>query len=461
MTDLADLSATRLLAGYKDRSLSPVEVTRAVLDRIAAWDPTVNAMWLVHNEAAMAAASQSEARWREGEPTGALDGVPVTIKENIATAGTPMPVGTAATDLVPMPEDAPAAARVREAGAVIIGATTMPDYGMLSSGLSSFHRLARNPWNTDKNPGGSSSGAGAAAAAGYGPLHLGTDIGGSVRLPAGWCGIVGLKPSSGRVPVSPPYYGRAIGPMTRDVADNALLMSVIAQADWRDHMALPPAEIEWGSLDLDLRGLRIGLLMDPGIGLPAEQPVRDAVIAAASAFEAAGAVVEPMAPFLTWEMMDGLDKFWRMRSWSDFSQLSPERQAKVLPFIRDWIVGGSEQSGLQVYRGMARMQEMSWAAVRACHPYDFVLSPTAPMPSYRADWPCPTNDVTRPLEHIGFTVAFNMSGQPAISINCGMVDGLPIGLQIIGQQFDDLGVLRMARAWEKLRPAQAPWPRIS
>jgi aspartyl-tRNA(Asn)/glutamyl-tRNA(Gln) amidotransferase subunit A len=371
-----------------------------------------------------------------------------------------MPLGTAATELVPMAEDAPAAARVREAGAIILGQTTMPDYGMLSSGLSSFHRLARNPWDITKNPGGSSAGAGTAAAAGYGPLHLGTDIGGSVRLPAGWCGIVGLKPSFGRVPVSPPYYGRVVGPMTRDVADNALLMSVIAQSDWRDHMALPPAEIPWGALGIDLNGLRIGLLTDPGIGLPAQPAVRDAVAAAAHAFEAAGAIVEPMAPFLTWEMMDGLDKFWRMRSWSDFSQLPPARQAKVLAFIRDWILGGSELSGLQVYRGMARMPEMSWAAVRACQPYDFVLSPTAPMPSYAADWPCPTNDVTRPLEHVGFTVAFNMSGQPAVSVNCGYVDGLPIGLQVIGRRFDDLGVLRMARAWERLRPTPRPWPKL-
>src|SRR5260370_11148533 len=162
MTDLPDLSATRLLAGYRDRSLSPVEVVRAVLDRIAAWDGTLNAMWLVDHEAALAAASLSEGRWRDGAPIGALDGVPITIKENIATAGTPMPLGTAATELVPMAEDAPAAARVREAGAIILGQTTMPDYGMLSSGLSSFHRLARHPWDITKNPCGSSAGARAA-----------------------------------------------------------------------------------------------------------------------------------------------------------------------------------------------------------------------------------------------------------------------------------------------------------
>ena len=172
-----------------------------------------------------------------------LDGVPITIKENIATRGVPMPLGTAVSDMTPRTEDAPPAARMREAGAVFLGRTTMPDFGMLSSGLSSFHRLARNPWNTAMNPGGSSAGAGAAGAAGYGPLHLGTDIGGSIRLPAAWCGLVGLKPSLGRVPIDPPFMGRAAGPMTRTVTDAAMAMAVLSQPDGRDHMSLPPATI--------------------------------------------------------------------------------------------------------------------------------------------------------------------------------------------------------------------------
>jgi aspartyl-tRNA(Asn)/glutamyl-tRNA(Gln) amidotransferase subunit A len=166
-------------------------------------------------------ARASEARWLRGAPLSALDGVPVTLKDNIATQGDPMPLGTAAVDPQPMGADAPPAARLREAGAVTVTKTTMPDYGMLSSGLSSFHPLARNPWDLSRTPGGSSAGAGAAAAAGYGPLHLGTDIGGSIRLPAGWCGVFGLKPSLGRVPIDPPYTGRAAGPMTRSVADAA------------------------------------------------------------------------------------------------------------------------------------------------------------------------------------------------------------------------------------------------
>ncbi len=459
MTDLADLSATDLLHAFRGKALSPVEVTEAVLARIAARDTVLNATWALDPEGAMAAARQSEARWMVGAPMGALDGVPITIKENIATKGVPIPLGTAATDLHPAAADAPPAARVREAGAVILGKTTMPDYGMLSSGLSSFHKLARNPWNPNCNPGGSSAGAGAAAAAGYGPLHLGTDIGGSVRLPAGWCGIVGLKPTAGRIPIDPPYIGRVAGPMTRSVADNALLMEVLSQPDWRDHMSLPPAEIAWRDLDRDLRGLRIGLLLHPGIGAAPEPDVAAAITDAARRFEAAGCIVEPLDPFLTPEMMAGLDQFWRTRSWSDFLLLPEARRAKVLPFIRAWIETADGLDGVTVLRGFNRIIEMSAACVHATHRFDYVISPTAPMPAYQADWPCPTNDPARPFEHIGFTVGFNMSGQPAVSVNADYTSGgLPIGLQIIGHRFDDIGVLRMARAWEQLRPAQRAWP---
>lgn len=463
-SDLPDLSAVELLAAYEARTLSPVAVVQAVLARIEAWDPTLNAVWTVDADAALAAARHSERRWQQGARAGRLDGVPVTLKENIATAGTPMPMGTAANDLVPAAADAPAAARLREAGAVIIGKTTMPDYGMLPSGLSSFHRLARNPWDVTRNPGGSSAGAGAAAAAGYGPLHLGTDIGGSVRLPAGWCGVVGYKPSFGRAPVDPPYLGRAIGPMTRTVADTALLMEVISGPDSRDYMSLPAAAIDWRALDRrggGLQGVRIGLLLHPGIGMAPEPEMLAVAEAAARLFAAEGAIVEPMAPFLAPEMLLGLDRFWRMRSWSDYVNLPPERRARILPFIRTWIEGAEGLTGLEVFRGFSRIHEISAASARACAPFDFVLSPTAPVSGFPADWPCPANDVSRALDHIGFTVPFNMSEQPAISVNGGYTaGGMPIGLQIAGRRFDDLGVLQMARAWERLRPPQRSWPRL-
>ena len=256
MTALHDLPAQDLLAAYRQRTLSPVEVTQAVLAHMERWEPHIRATYLLRPEHALAQARQSEARWQRGEPQGLLDGVPVTIKENIATQGDPTPLGTAAVPLVPAAADAPPAARLREAGAVMVAKTTMPDYGMLSSGLSSFHPLSRNPWDVSKGPGGSSAGAGAAAAAGYGPLHIGTDIGGSLRLPASWCGIFSLKPSLGRIPIDPPYTGRAAGPMTRTVQDAALVMQVLSQPDVRDSMSLPYQTIAWGEYDQGVQRLR-------------------------------------------------------------------------------------------------------------------------------------------------------------------------------------------------------------
>ena len=461
MTDLPDLSALDLLAQYRSKSLSPLDVAKAVVARIERWEPSLKAMYAFDPETALTDARASETRWQKGAPMGALDGVPITIKENIATKGVPVPLGTAATELEPAPADAPPAARSREAGAVILGKTTMPDYGMLSSGLSSFHPLTRNPWDLAKNPGGSSAGAGAAAAAGYGPLHIGTDIGGSVRLPAGWCGIFTLKPSLGRIPIDPPYIGRVAGPMTRSVADSALLMSVLSLPDARDHMSLPYQSFDWLSLDRDMKGLRFGLMMEAGCGLPVDPEVTTAVEAAARSFEAAGAIVEPMKPFFTRTMLDGADHFWRLRARIDLLALPPARRAKVLPYIAGWAMSSEGQTGEQTFHNFSQFMAMRAAANSACLPYDYVLSPTSPVAAYAAELPSPTNDFLKPLEHIGFTVAFNMSEQPAASINCGYTkSGLPIGLQIVGSRFDDLGVLRVSRAYEKLRPAQKPWPTL-
>jgi len=459
MTELADTTAVDLAAGFARKEFSPSEVIEAVIARIAAREPELHALYAYDPEGARVQARAATARWQKGEALGPLDGVPVSIKENLATKGVPMPLGTAASELIPQPVDAPPAARLREAGAVIFAKTTMPDYGMLSSGLSSFHPLTRNPWNLARNPGGSSAGAAAAAAAGYGPLHIGTDIGGSVRLPAGWCGLVGLKPSLGRVPIDPPYIGRAAGPLTRTVADTAVTMAVISRPDWRDHMSLPPADIPWQALGCEVRGLRIGLLREAGVGFAPEPEIAAAIEAAARAFAHAGAIIEEMPPFLTAEMLAGLDTFWRVRAWADISALPAPRQAKVLPFIYAWAEGGARASGLEVYRGVSQIMAIRAAAARAFRDIDFALSPTAPIPAFAAELPAPTNDPARPFEHIAFTVGFNMSEQPAVSINAGYTrEGLPIGMQIIGRRFDDIGVLRLAAKWEEMRPAQHPWP---
>lgn len=459
VTSLHDLSAVDLIAGFRAKQFSPSEVLEDLLAHIAVWEPHIKALYAFDPDGARATAKASTERWQKGEPAGPLDGVPATIKDNIATKGVPVPLGAASVKLVPSPIDAPPAARLREAGAVIFSKTTMPDYGMLSSGLSSFHPLTRNPWDLSKNPGGSSSGAGAAGAAGYGPLHLGTDIGGSVRLPACWCGLVALKPSLGRIPIDPPYVGRVAGPITRTVDDAALMMSVLSRPDRRDGMSLPPDNINWKALDKPLRKLRIGLMLDLGVGQALEKDVRDVAVKAAKAFESAGAVVNEVPGVLTRETLDGLDNFWRARMWDDLSKLTQEERAKALSYIVRWAEAGAKLSGVDVIRGFNGTMAIRAAAAKLFCDLDYVISPVSPVVNFAAELASPINDPDRPFEHICYTVPWNMSENPAVSINGGFnANGFPIGVQIIGRRFDDLGVLGMAKAFEGLRGAQRPWP---
>ena len=454
------LSATALLEGYYRRAFSPVDVMRDVIGRVEAFEPHIRATYLFAPERALGEAEASAARWAKGEPAGALDGVPATLKDNIATRGEPTPLGTAASALVPAVVDAPPAARLREAGAIVFAKTTMPDYGMLSSGLSSLHALARNPWDFTKGPGGSSAGAAAAAAAGYGPLHVGTDIGGSIRLPAGWCGLVGLKPSDGRVPIDPPYIGRVAGPLTRSVDDAALMMATLAQPDARDYASLPPAALDWRIAPAALRGKRIGLVAEIGCGDKPSQSVAAALARAGRDFERAGAIVEPVGPIFTQSLLDGLDLFWRQRSLIDIDALAPEPREKVLPFIRAWAESARGLSGARLFEGFNAIREFARTAVAATTPFDALLTPTAPFTAFPAEMASPSGDPLHPFPHIGFTVGFNMSGQPALSINGGFdAGGLPIGLQIVGRRFDDVGVLSIAKAYETIRSAETrDWP---
>ncbi len=459
VTSLHDLSAVDLIAGFRARQFSPSEVLEDVLAHIAGWEPHIKALYAFDPDGARAVAKASTERWHQGEPTGALDGVPVTIKDNIATKGVPVPLGAASVKLVPSAKDAPPAARLREAGTVIFAKTTMPDYGMLSSGLSSFHPLTRNPWDLSKNPGGSSAGAGAAGAAGYGPLHLGTDIGGSVRLPSCWCGLVGLKPSLGRIPIDPSYVGRVAGPMTRTVDDAALMMSILSRPDRHDGMSLPPDNINWKALERPLRKLRIGLMLDLGVGQALEKEVRQVAVKAAKAFESAGAVITEIDGVLTREMLDGLDNFWRARMWDDLSKLTPAERAKALPYIVKWGEAGAKLSGVDVIRGFNATMAIRAAAAKLFCDLDYVISPVSPVVNFGAELASPINDPAKPFEHICYTVPWNMSENPAVSINGGFsASGFPIGVQIVGRRFDDIGVLGMAKAFEGMRGTQKPWP---
>ncbi len=446
---LAALTAVELAAGFADRSLSPVEVMAAVQRRIDLAEPTINALAdRTPGEVALAAARASRERWEAGNPAGPLDGIPVTVKENLARAGVPLRSGSAGST-PRMPEgDSPVVERLTAAGAIIVGATTMPDWGMLSSGVSSLYGTSRSPLDPALTTGGSSSGAGAAAAAGYGPIHIGTDIGGSIRLPATWLGLVGHKPSYGRVPLEAPYLGRVAGPLTRTIADAALALSVIAGHDARDWTALPGQVDEWSLAGASVRGLRVGLLLESGAGMPCDLAMRDVTEAAGRLFETGGASVEVLAPWLTDQTLVSLDRFWRVRLWSDLEVLPPESLDRVLPYVRQWAEAAADVTGLDTIRDYHAMLGLRGATVAATAAYDIVLSPVAPVSAYAAEWSMPWgDDPGLGMAHIGFTVPFSMSGQPSCAVPMGQrADGREVGVQLSGRRFDDLGVLRAA-AW--------------
>ncbi|GAB3926507.1 amidase [Microlunatus endophyticus] len=461
---IADLDAVGQRAGYQAGELSPVEVAEAALARVAAGEPTLHALQIIYADQALAAAQASEKRWADGAPLGPLDGVTVTIKENVDVAGEPTRWGTAASPPVPAIRTAPIAERLYAAGAIVLGKTTMPDWGMLSSGVSSLHETTRNPWNPAWNPGGSSSGAGAATAAGYAPLNFGSDIGGSIRLPATWNGCLGYKPSYGRIPVDPTYTGRTIGPLSRTVADIALAMPLVSGPDERDPYSLPDQPIPWQDLDIEPARLRIGLLLEAGTGTPVESEVSEAVRSAAAVFAAAGATVEPLDPFLTPDLLEKVDLFWRVGHWNDYLALPEERRELLLPFIAEWCRAGEGLGGPEATAGANAQIEIARRTLAATAPYDLVISPTSPEPTYPAEWPMPSNDVDHAMDHIGFCMPYNMSGQPSLSINCGFTaDGRPIGVQLAGRRFDDRGLLAAAAFYEVNRPASAvrPWPKIT
>ncbi|MQA01678.1 MAG: amidase [Streptosporangiales bacterium] len=456
------MPAVEVVRRYADRTLSPVELHDAVQAVITAKEPVLNAFWVRDDpDDTRKAAEASAARWAAGAPLGPIDGVPVTLKENIARRGVPKPAGNAGVAPEVPAHDAPVTTAVLDAGGIVLGSTVMPDWGMLSSGVSSKHGFTRSPWNPSWTTGGSSSGAGAAAAGGYGPLHVGSDIGGSIRLPGTWLGLATLKPSSGRIPLDAPYLGRAAGPLARTVADAAMAMQVLSRPDERDWTSLPPEQLDWSLSEVDVRGLRVGLHLDAGCGVAAEQQVTDAVSRVAEVFRAAGATVEPVQPFMTQELLDDLDQFWRVRSWNDYQALPTEGKLRVHPFVAEWCHAGADVSGTRLMQCYHHIMEIQRRTVAATMPYDVVLSPVTSVPAFPAEQPMPFDEPSKAMWHIGFTVSYNMSGQPAATVNCDFTaDGRPIGVQVSGRRFDDTGVLRTAAWYEAHRPPAAVphWP---
>lgn len=458
MTDeLAWLSAADLLALYRRKRVSPVEATRAVLRQIDALNPTLNAFCFVAREEALSQAQQSEARWMRGEPVGQLDGVPVSIKDLLLTRGWPTLRGSKTIDPAgPWTDDAPPVARLRENGAVLLGKTTTPEFGWKGVTDSPLTGITRNPWNSAKTPGGSSGGGAAAVAGGMGPLTIGTDGGGSIRIPCAFSGIFGLKPSFGRVPAWPlsPFGTVAhLGPMTRTVRDAALFLNVLTEPDARDWLALPYDASDYRiGLDDGVRHWRIAF--SPNLGYANVDPeVTDIVARAATRFTELGAVVEEATPALR-----GSDDVFRVHWFSGAASalrhFTPAQKEMMDPGLVQVAEEGASITMLELLDATQRRGALGIEANRFHQAYDLLLTPAVPLTAF--DVGKNVADVMKEKQWTDwtpFSYPFNLTQQPAASIPCGVTsDGLPVGLQIVGPRHADARVLRAARAFESLQP---------
>ncbi|HYN58234.1 MAG TPA: amidase [Rubrivivax sp.] len=463
-TDLADCSALELLQLYRSRSASPVEATRAVLARIDKFNPKLNAFCHLAPDEALLSAQASEARWRTGHPCGVLDGVPTSIKDLILARGWPTLRGSRTVDAnQPWDVDAPATARLREAGAVLLGKTATPEFGCKAETNSPLTGITRNPWDLSKTPGGSSGGTAAAVAAGMGPLSVGTDGAGSVRIPAAFCGNFGFKPSFGRVPaypLSPMGTVSHLGPHTMSVRDAALMMNVLKRPDARDWTSLPADDHDYlAHLDHGIHGLKIAYSPALGYARGIDAEVAAAVRASVQQLQALGAHVDEVDPGID-DPMDITIGLWFVGAWSIWNTLAPEQQAVADPDFRVEAERGAAYGTLDVQRLVLARVALGSHMRQFMQRYDLLVTPAVAVPAFDAR-PAGHTPLT-PQNMLGwtpFSYPFNLTQQPACSIPCGLTKtGLPIGLQFVGPMFGDALVLRAARAYETVRPIARPRP---
>jgi aspartyl-tRNA(Asn)/glutamyl-tRNA(Gln) amidotransferase subunit A len=465
MSDLSFTPATELAAMIRKKKVSPVEVVDAVLARIERINPGLNAFVLVTAESARRAARAAErAVGGKGARLGPLHGVPFSVKDLVVTKGVRTTFGTPLyRDNVPA-EDAPIVERMKAAGAIMLGKTNTPTFGWIGATHNLLFGPTRNPWNRDRTPGGSSGGASAAAAAGLGPLHVGTDGGGSIRIPASFAGIYGFKPSFGRIPVHPfsaAWSLSHVGPMTRTVADAALMMNACAGPDERDPYSLPAHPVDYlRALRGDLGGLRVAWTADLGFAHAVDPEVRAVCAKAARAFRELGCRVEDVeprwpSPFDAWEQIFCGGIAARMAGYLDRKD---EIDAGLYRIIRKAL---AEPPTRYVQAWFDRLAW--WQHPRAFfQKYDLLLTPTIACPPFAIGLDDPTEIAGTPVPPYGwipFTYPFNLTGQPAASVPAGFTrDGLPVGLQIVGRRFDDVTVLRASAAFERARPWAAHRP---
>jgi len=448
-------SLRSLREAFRSGDLSPVEVVQASLDRIEAVNPRINAIYHLDADGALEAAKRSERRWLAGTPLGILDGIPITIKDALPTIGMPSYRGSAAETVKIADTDHPTVARVREAGAIVLGKNTMCDYGILVSGTSSHHGVTRNPWNLDWNTGASSSGAASSVAAGIEPATIGTDIVGSIRIPASYCGLAGLKPSQGRVPYYFPNHPALVaGPLARNVADLAVMMNVLTLPDGRDFTALEARDVDYleGLDDFDPFGKRVVVIPDLGLGMPTAGPVRAALEAVRQALEERGAYTamlraEPFTP----DELAPIEDLYLLRCLAEFVANDEARQG-LSPYIQSWTARGRDLSALDLQHAWTRAQLLRERAFRLIDEADFLILPSTADTAFQADRLAP--DGVEPFALWAPTCLFNLTEQPAASVPFGLDPaGKPIGVQVVGPRFQDREVLRFARLIEKVAPA--------
>jgi aspartyl-tRNA(Asn)/glutamyl-tRNA(Gln) amidotransferase subunit A len=458
-SDPALLSASELVALYHTKRLSPIEATKAALARIERFNPVVNAYCHLDPEGSLAAARESEQRWMAGAPKGLADGVPIGVKDNIAVAGMPCRFGSRLTSCGPLNIDAPAVARLKEHGAIILGKTTMPEYGWKATSDSPLTGFTRNPWDTRMTTGGSSAGAVASTVLGMGALHLGTDGGGSIRIPAAFTGCFGLKPTRARVPAFPtsPLGTIAhIGPLTRTVADAALAMSVIAAPDARDVYGwISPAPDLTSGLESGVRGMRIAYSPRLGFARRVHSEVESAVAAAVQTFETLGATVEQADPDLGGDPIDTWNTFWWPAMLFQIQAFGDRFQKESDPSLVEAATRARSVAVFDHIRAQLHRAQLHNAFVRFHERYDLLLTPALPLPAFEVGDLVPRSGEwgTAWCDWAPFSYLFNLTTQPAASVPCGLTKaGLPIGLQIVGAIGADALVLRAARAFEVARP---------
>ncbi|MEU9661000.1 amidase [Streptomyces chartreusis] len=452
MTDLTALTAVQLLDGYRKGDFSPLDATRATLERAERIQPEVNAFVRLTADEALARAGESAERWRRGEPAGLLDGVPVTVKDILLLRGSPTLRGSkTVADKGHWQEDAPSVARLRAHGAVFLGKTTTPEFGWKGVTDSPLSGVTRNPVDPTRTAGGSSGGAAAAVALGAGPLALGTDGGGSVRIPAAFCGIFALKPTYGRVPLYPASaFGTLahVGPMTRDAADAALLLDVIGAPDSRDWSALPPAPGSFAAaLSGGVRGLRVAYSPSLGGQVAVRPAVAAAVRRAVERLAGLGAYVEETDPDFT-DPVDAFHTLWFTGAARVTQHLGPHQRELLDPGLREICGVGARMSALDYLAAVDVRMELGRRMGRFHDSYDLLLTPTLPITAFEAGAEVPKGSGHRRWTGwTPFTYPFNLTQQPAATVPVGTDgDGLPIGLQIVAARHRDELVLRAAHA---------------